>query len=348
MKGTDLDSATVSVTARGPRGANLVIVLGMATRSGTNFVRDLLCVHPECTGCRLSEVGFVGHSDRLIDFGQSLHDAWGVRDWGQRFIREMQQRECDALDVLCESIGHGLERFLWRTTLDHRVGEKEPTDVEKIAGKRLIVKAPSVKRFSNVFRFFPEARVLILVRDGRSIVHSQIKSFDRRFESAVRGWDLAARTILDPSNETALSNCLLVRYEDLFTKTRAEMSKVLRFLELDDGVYDFEKAENLPVRGSSQSREESGDLVWQQQSRESLQFDPLKRWGDWSRYRHERFNWLAGDRMHRFGYDLEGGPAYSRVGWAALNVAMDVLWHTVLNPARHLRNWIRASRSKRS
>ena len=43
----------------------------------------------------------------------------------------------------------------------------------------------------------------------------------------------------------------IVRYEDLVGAPEACLKEILEFLELDVARYDFERAEALPVRGSS-------------------------------------------------------------------------------------------------
>jgi hypothetical protein len=52
-------------------------------------------------------------------------------------------------------------------------------------------------------------------------------------------------------------------------------------------------------------------------------FNPMDRWSNWSRAKHERFNWLAGEYLSRFGYPLKTYPRGSWL-WFAWNVILDV------------------------
>ena len=118
----------------------------------------------------------------------------------------------DLPEQLCAHLGDGLLSFL-------RVD----------ANRRLVTKSPSVARLHQFFAFFPSARLLILVRDGRSVVHSATRSLARDwdFERACREWAKAARTIRDfQQAESERSNrWRIVRYEDLVEDTRRTVTK---------------------------------------------------------------------------------------------------------------------------
>lgn len=55
------------------------------------------------------------------------------------------------------------------------------------------------------------------------------------------------------------------------------------------------------------------------------EFQPLTRAADWSRARHERFNWLAKNELLKLGYEpleFEGNKFY----WRMRNQFQDLLW----------------------
>lgn len=80
----------------------------------------------------------------------------------------------------------------------------------------------------NFFRIFPDQPLILLVRDGRSVVESGMRSFNWDFEQAAHDWADAAQRIknLSETYNKAEKKCLVVRYEDLFSNPSGELSRV--------------------------------------------------------------------------------------------------------------------------
>ncbi len=286
-----------------PRRNQPIFILGILPRSGTNFLWDLLRAHPDCGPPDLIwEDLLVRNADLLSRYVDTVHAQWDPK-WG---IDEA------VLERLWASLGSGLISFL----------------TERSEGKRLVTKTPRVDNLDCFFKLFPDACLLILVRDGRSIVESGIKSFRWHRDSAIHHWARAAQTILDfdeaHRNTDRNRKYRIVRYEDLWANPEEETRKILAFLELDERRYDFEAAANLPVRGSSTVRQENRDLHWNPVEKTSG-FDPLSRFRHWSRARHERFNWIAGDGLATFGYEPKRWSS-TRWFWTLWNVVHDGKW----------------------
>ena len=53
---------------------------------------------------------------------------------------------------------------------------------------RLVTKTPTVKNLGLFFQLFPTSKLLVLVRDGRSVVESAVRTFDRPYGHAAREW----------------------------------------------------------------------------------------------------------------------------------------------------------------
>jgi hypothetical protein len=203
--------------------------------------------------------------------------------------------------------------------------------------KVLVTKSPSVNNVEMFFRLFPDADLIILIRDGRAVVESAVRTFFRRFDKVSRQWadraDAVLRFVGNDSNRER--RFLLVKYEDLYGRSDHEIRRILSFLRLDETRYNFDVARNLPVRGSSSLRQEGAaptsstargvapGIHWQPVPR-SADFNPLARWSHWSRAQHERFNWIAGDRMAALSYEKNVYPKY-RWFWAAWNFLLDTL-----------------------
>jgi len=266
--------------------ADPIFILGIMPRSGTNYLRNLICLHPECAPSRtpISEDFFLEPSDLLLAYAWQVRKRWDPM-WGV-FDEELMRR-------FNESLGDGLISFLW-----------------KDRGRRLVAKTPSVQHIDRFFTFFPRAHLLILVRDGRSVVQSCMSTFGWEFDRAARNWASAADEIrrFFENERPPKERYLLVRYEDLLDDLKGTMLEILRFAQLDDVSFDLQAASELPVRGSSSYFGSGRDSVHWDPVARGPDFDPKDRWRSWSADMHERFEWIAGRQSRYFGYAPSTDP----------------------------------------
>jgi protein-tyrosine sulfotransferase len=262
--------------------ADPIFIHGILPRSGTNFLWDLLLLHPDCGRARepVNEDLFLDASDHLVRFITTVRGSWDPR-WGT-FATDLP-------DELSKSLGEGLVSFLW-------------TDRQR----RLLTKSPSVAHLDRFFSFFPWARLLILVRDGRSVVQSAMDTFRWDFVRAARAWSEAACTIhrFQEAESARSDRWRIVRYEDLVDDAEGQLRSIFHFLGLDPAHYDFDAARNLPVRGSSAFGRQDGHVHWEKVSKDAT-FAPKERWQSWSADQLQRFDWIAGDQLASFGYPAE-------------------------------------------
>jgi hypothetical protein len=287
------------------RAADPIFILGILPRSGTNYLSDLLCLHPACAPARspVREDLFLEHSDHLVDFVAAVQAAWDPR-WGQ-FPDDLGHQ-------LHRSLGEGLLSFLW---------------VDR--DRRLVTKNPSVHHIDRLFTFFPRGRLLILVRDGRSVTQSCMATFGWDFERAARSWAGAADEIQRFASRHRGQNgrYLIVRYEDVVADPRGSLAHIFRFLDLDENAFDFSAAAELPIRGSSFYFGPGYDSVHWNPVPRAAEFDPRERWREWTPRMLERFEWIAGEQLRRFGYPGFAEPVRTSypVGWHRVR---DVMWHS--------------------
>ena len=298
-----------------------IFILGIRPRSGTNFLNNLVCLHPDCTAT-LKEDFLVTHADLLVRYAKSVRTSWGIKK-----ANNTQNVE----DLLCQHIGKGLISFLHLVVSVRELTKRSPAKFgpshsAQPFSMRLVTKTPNVRNLEHFFKLFPHAHLLIIVRDGRAVVESGMRTFHWDWETAIREWARAAGLILrfarDPQN--ADRKYRILRYEDLHNHTEREMRKVLFFLGLDRERYDFTTALNMPVMGSSTSNRGGGKARWIPIEK-NVDFDPLTRWRDWNRAQHERFNWIAGSCLEQFGYTKKLYTTH-RPLWTLWNMALDVEW----------------------
>jgi hypothetical protein len=319
------------VELRGARDAGLisqpVFILGIMQRSGTNYLHDLLCLHPCCLPSEVIFEDFlVAHSDLLVDYARRVYASYPPH-W------RIEEKIGPSEGLLCQCIGNGLVSFLNSQLLKGAVADQISTG-ESVSGRsagssmmRLITKTPTIRNLQHFFNLFPHSQLLIIVRDGRSVVESGIKSFDWDFEESVHAWASAARTIaqVEPELQPFAGRYMIVRYEDLHSNTERQLTRILSFLGLDTDLYDFELAKNLPVKGSSETRQKEADSVHWVPLEKTESFDPVMRWSSWSPAQHRRFNWLAGDCLKQFGY-RQRNFSTNRGLWKLWNHLLDIRW----------------------
>ena len=298
-------------------------------RSGTNFLWRLLLEHPYCHVGSVGEDFLLKHSDLLQRYSQRLFDHW-TPEWRQRYD--------NTPDTILAQLGRSLISLIERpyylysseamASETNREGETADTENASLP-QRLITKTPSVNHLDKFFKLFPDANLIIVVRDGRSVVESGMKSFGWSFEAAVRQWNQAANTIIrfDTAHRQTGNAYLIVKYEELLVNPIDQMTRILSFLQLPKGSYNFEKINELPIYGSSEIRESENAVHWKP-VRKNKNFDPTQRWRQWDKRKHRRFNWIAGEAMEYFDYGLEpatGGSDFPRI----LN-----RWHDIIYRAR--------------
>lgn len=273
----------------------LIFILGSVRRSGTNYLFHLLLAHPSCAASLVPEDFLIAHSHLLEDYISAVHGEWEPH-WGI---------DGDAFH----------QRF--RAAL---IGTLAPTGEPR----RVVAKTPSVDNLDSFYRFFPNARLVILVRDGRAAVESALRSFPCvTFDAAAREWARSVRLIRRFEETHRGCPYRIVRYEDLYGNQAAELKRLYEFLELDAAAVDLAALEELPVYGSSAlGRKEGRELHWQAMKR-TADFNPLERFRNWTPAQHARFNWLAEPELRIMGYEPRL-PSVSPLASAIRNQWLDV------------------------
>jgi hypothetical protein len=286
-----------------------IFIIGIRARSGTNYLFDLLHLHPDCDiPAPIWEDFLLYHADLLAEYASSTYNHW--HHWV--IAAGIEER---LEDKLLQCIGDGLISFM----------------TSRVHAGRLVTKMPGVRNLEYFFKLFPHAHLLILVRDGRAVAESAVRTSGvkpsvRNYESAMRSWARGAETILRFDQVTKNSNFkyLIVRYEDLWRDVKGELHRIFDFLGLDSAPYDFDAATKLAVRGSSVFRGHEEEKVHWRPVEKSAEFNPMSRWNHWSHALHERFNWIAGEYLEQFGYEAKGYKT-NRSLWSIWNFALDII-----------------------
>ena len=272
----------LSRAARG-NGPTPIIVLGIMPRSGTNFIRDALALHPDT----------LGNENPLHEFPllhSAGHAAFFADDYLDFFPASAQA--VHRLDPLALLAGG------WFRALQKSAGNK-----------RLLLKSPHVHYLDLAPYIFADARIVICIRDGRDVVDSSLSSFKRvslgrkTFSQLADEWRLGAEAIrrFGIGGDLANPNVLVIRYEDLHSDPDTNIRSLLAHCELEPERYDFDSFGSLPVRGSSRS--EVGEKTHWRPEEKPENFSPIGRWKSWTPKQISRFDRIAGDALRRAGYD---------------------------------------------
>lgn len=277
-----------------------VFIHGVLPRSGTNYLSRALRCHPDLAASPrgLWEFPHLKKSDPLLSYAESMASS--------PKLPNLEEGE------LLRMIGEA-----WLAYASEGLPE----------GCRLVLKEPSVKNLDRFFRFFPRASLLALMRDGRDIACSAMKTrfaspaasswrhprtYPRMLRSPLaelaRRWSEASRTLrtfLEGRDEG--HSVKVVRFEDLVRDAETEIRGILGFLDLSPERFDWESLATLDVRGSSFVDNRDGELNWERGA-VPTSFDPIGRWRGWSERELRQYLSVAGAELRHWGY-LEPGNA---------------------------------------
>ncbi|NNK78437.1 MAG: sulfotransferase [Litoreibacter sp.] len=273
--------AGLAERARGV-GPAPILVLGVMPRSGTNFLRDLLAMHPDV------------HADpQGVHEFPLLHAARGAKALRDEYISYFPENaeitgSWDALAMLSGA---------WMREFQITAGDQH-----------ILLKCPHVQNLSLAPFVFPDARIILCLRDGRDVLDSTQKSFSRRsltrktFAQLAWEWRLATEAVLafSPGGKLEHPNVMVMRYEDVVAEPEVNCRRLLDHAGLDPAHYDFDALAALPVRGSSRSTAPEGER-WKPEQK-SEDFQPVRRWESWSAQNKARFGRIAGDMLEAASY----------------------------------------------
>ncbi|MEM9303145.1 MAG: sulfotransferase [Pseudomonadota bacterium] len=264
----------------------LLLVLGCTQRCGSNHLSWTLRQHPAINAVRhIWEHHLVTSLHDLESYVTNVTGRWG-KGWDPDGTHARDLRR---------SLGTGCERFLR--------GLARPYDGTP---RYLLAKSPDARNLRLLQEYLPDAVAVVIVRDGRDVVASLTRSFNITFDEALESWQRAATALLASEQERV--PFLRVNYETLFRDSEAETRRILRYLDLDENAYDYDRIDQLPVRGSSTFGRGQGPVSWEPVAR-TAEFQPIGRWQSWSPEQLDRFDERVGPLNQALGFPAGSEPA---------------------------------------
>lgn len=259
-------------------------VFGVMPRSGTNYLERLLLSHPDTCSAPDDlrelpafpaaddlEAGFTAALTRFYDPNASVFAPYEWLAYALGGYLNTATAKCDS------------------------------------AAKLMLVKDPHVRRITLFDAVLPREKVMIVLRDGRYLVDSTLRTWPlkfmgRTFEDICLEWEAATRATLDYAEQAPKDRVRLVRYEDLVGDNLGEMTAICDWLGLDPAKLDGDALTSAPVLGSStHSRSESGEVGWTPVAK-TASFDPTGRALEWSDRQTACFERVCGATQKRAGY----------------------------------------------
>jgi hypothetical protein len=264
----------------------LIYIAGIDKRSGTNFLAKLLQMHPLIKYCdHPGEDFLLFSSQHLVQYIEGATKMWSD-EWKGMTVPLFSKK---LNDVLLRSLSDYLG-----VTGDHYT----------------LTKTPSTVGMENFFRFFPEGRLIILVRDGRNLVESGVQSFGWKYQSGFKRWAESAWRIIQFTGTYRKweRQFLVIKYEDLNEHPEKVLTEILNHFEIDQSVYPYDEIQNVPVIGSSTSSEVAGKIDWSKQLKKTEDFKPNERYLHWSYGLRQSYNRICGEYARHFDYEVFDEP----------------------------------------
>lgn len=191
---------------------------------------------------------------------------------------------------------------------------------------------------------WPDARFVVLVRDGRDVALSVMKVpfGPNNIWAAARSWAQAIRLGQDAA-ERYPGRVLTVRYEDLVERPEDEVRRVCDFLEL---AYT---PEMLAIEETDRSKVVEDQAAWFASVWAGINTDAVGKWrGEMSAEEEALFESVAGAELAALGYETRGegaeaglrAPAYAAHD-AALRTVNFVRLRIVQERGREVRHVLR-------
>lgn len=204
-----------------------VVFVGGHPRSGTTLMRVLLDSHPSF---------HCGQETHVIPDLLTLRRKYS-RNRGWNRLREA-----------------GLDLALINTTVADAI-----LNIIRNRGapsQRLCTKDPfTLKHIPYLSRMFPNAQFILMVRDGRGVVHSirknniKIAHFPNTDKEGLQRWDQAVEVMHSACLDVGSERCIIVHYESLVLEPRFWLAKILRFLAVPWSESVLKHTEYLDVAG---------------------------------------------------------------------------------------------------
>lgn len=269
------DAIEAAKNIRGFERGPAVMIHGVSPRCGSVYTGELLSLHSDLFPYpkEMWEIPFLELSGDILNINRKFLKSYN--NYGKI-------GESDFIPLFSSSILSFFHQFA-------------------PAEKRLMIKRPKVDYLPHFFKMFPHENLLLLIRDGRDVVSSTVRSWPQaNFTNSCKRWNLGAKMIIDFQKNNRNEGVFFTKYEEILLNPIEFVENACRCFNLKLDKYPFDKIKNIPIKGSS-SIKKNGRVTWEATGK-GKNFNPIGRWKEWSFKEKEIFKSIAGQSLLETGY----------------------------------------------
>jgi protein-tyrosine sulfotransferase len=266
-------------TLRGIDHKPAILIQGVMPRSGSNYIAEIIGYHPNV----------YSFPNEIYEFPllNCVDDLLRMQNRFFQYFPKNKTRigEIDFLPLF----GSALIAYLYSFV---------PKD------KILLVKSPYVENLNFFFKLFPYENLVLILRDGRDVVNSTIKTWPDKyaFSDICSTWDRNANMILNCNSHfnNNINSFLFIKFEEALNKSFDFIKQLCNKFKLDEQIYPYDRLNSVPVIGSS-SLKAGGKVGWNRVEKPK-NFNPIGHWNNWSHKKKRIFKKIAGETLQKSGY----------------------------------------------
>ncbi|XP_055862286.1 protein-tyrosine sulfotransferase 1-like [Biomphalaria glabrata] len=220
-----------------------IIFVGGMPRSGTTLMRAMLDAHPEIR---------CGEETRVIPRILGMRTQWDKS--------AIEKKRLEEAGVTAEVLDSAVRAFILEIIAKHGS-----------AATHLCNKDPfTLKSTVYLSKQFPQSKYILMIRDGRAVVHSiisrkvTISGFDlKSYRKCLIKWNAALETMYAQCMHVGPHKCMPVYYEQLALHPKEWMERILNFLNIpwNESVLHHEDYVGKPGGIALSKTEKSTDQV---------------------------------------------------------------------------------------
>jgi len=198
---------------------------------------------------------------------------------------------------------------------------------------RFCEKTPQhIQNIEEILRLYPQARIILMVRDGRDTVNSLLK-MPWRPKGLLNNARFWSNYIKLGKQQSLRSEVLTIKYENLLERPKDVLMSICNFIgeQFEDSLLDDSK--------DSDNLFSAWESSWKHKSRQGLDTTRINAWSrELSTDDQVILDWLLHKELIEHGYQSEPPKLNHRQWFKILNQYLQLLWKKTFRVIAHITN----------